>query len=108
MPERSPGQRTNPARTFGALRCASSAPYCTVEYELWAKSQILQGNHAALIDYLSSHPAARLASPSPDHYLPLLYILGAQLPGDVVSFPVEGIDLAAISMLSVLLMPQGQ
>ena len=79
-----------------------------VEYELWAKSQIQQGKHAPLIDYLNSHPAARLASPSPDHYLPLLYILGAQLPGDEVSFPIEGIDLAAISMLSVLLMPQGQ
>ena len=79
-----------------------------VEYELWAKSQIQQGKHAPLIDYLTSHPAARLASPSPDHYLPLLYILGAQLPGDVVSFPVEGIDLAAISMLSVLLTPQRQ
>lgn len=77
-----------------------------IEYEVWAKSQIQQGKHAPLIDYLNSHPAARLASPSPDHYLPLLYILGAQLPGDVVSFPVEGIDLAAISMLSVLLMPQ--
>lgn len=78
-----------------------------VEYELWAKAQIQQGAHQPLIDYLTSHPAARLASPSPEHYLPLLYILGAQLPGDVVLFPTEGIDLAAISMLSVLLTPQG-
>lgn len=79
-----------------------------IEYELWAKTQIQQGAHQPLIDYLNSHPAARLAVPTPEHYLPLLYILGAQLPGDVVLFPTEGIDLAAISMLSVLLTPQGQ
>ena len=100
----------NVVHNLGMVEFADHVPPLpwAVEYELWAKSQIQQGKHAPLIDYLNSHPAARLASPSPDHYLPLLYILGAQLPGDEVSFPIEGIDLAAISMLSVLLMPQGQ
>ena len=39
--------------------------------------------------------------PTPDHYLPLLYVLGTQQPGDVVTFPVQGIDGGSISMLSV-------
>lgn len=98
----------NVVHNLGMVEFGDGAPPLpwAIEYEVWAKSQIQQSKHAPLIDYLTSHPAARLASPSPDHYLPLLYILGAQLPGDAVSFPTEGIDLAAISMLSVLLTPE--
>jgi 4,5-DOPA dioxygenase extradiol len=44
---------------------------------------------------------ALLAAPTPEHYLPLLYVLGAQSPDDAVSFPTEGIDGGSISMLSV-------
>jgi 4,5-DOPA dioxygenase extradiol len=33
--------------------------------------------------------------------LPLLYILGARRDGEGVRYPVEGIDLGSISMLSV-------
>ena len=44
---------------------------------------------------------AALSAPTPDHYLPLLYVLGAQQPEDQVSFPVEGVDGGSISMLSV-------
>ena len=46
---------------------------------------------------------AMLAAPTPDHYLPLLYVLGAQQDGDVVTFPVEGIDGGSVSMLTVRL-----
>jgi aromatic ring-opening dioxygenase catalytic subunit (LigB family) len=45
-------------------------------------------------------PDALLAAPTPEHYLPLLYVLGAQLPADAVSFPTEGIDGGSISMLA--------
>ena len=44
---------------------------------------------------------ALLAAPTPDHYLPLLYVMGLRRPGDVVSFPVEGFDGGSISMLTV-------
>jgi len=39
--------------------------------------------------------------PTPDHYLPLLYVLGASVKGERVSFPVEGIDGGSVSMLTV-------
>ncbi|MGZ9006416.1 MAG: hypothetical protein ACXW20_21795 [Burkholderiales bacterium] len=42
-----------------------------------------------------------LSAPTPEHYLPLLYVLGASLPGECVAFPVEGIDGGSVSMLSV-------
>ena len=39
--------------------------------------------------------------PTPEHYYPLLYTLGAGKSDDPVSFPVEGIAGGAISMLAV-------
>jgi 4,5-DOPA dioxygenase extradiol len=44
---------------------------------------------------------AELSVPTPEHYLPLLYVLGASDEGDAVTFPVEGMDGGSISMLSV-------
>jgi 4,5-DOPA dioxygenase extradiol len=70
-------------------------------FETHAKAAMLQGNHQQLIEYQTLGRDALLAAPTPEHYLPLLYVLGAQAPGEAVSFPVEGIDGGSISMLSV-------
>ena len=45
--------------------------------------------------------AGRRAHPSPDHYLPLLYAVGATGAHDAVSFPVTGFDLGSLSMRAV-------
>lgn len=42
-----------------------------------------------------------LPLPTPDHYLPLLYVIGTRMPSDPVTFPVEGVDGGSISMLAV-------
>ncbi|WLS79548.1 4,5-DOPA dioxygenase extradiol [Erwinia pyri] len=47
------------------------------------------------------HEGAELSNPTPEHYLPLLYVLGARLPGEGVSVPVDGLEMASLSMLSV-------
>ncbi len=62
---------------------------------------MLQGDHEALVDYPSLGRDAELSVPTPDHYLPLLYVLGARVAGEPVAFPVEGMDGGSISMLSV-------
>lgn len=46
--------------------------------------------------------AGRQAHPTPEHYLPLLYTLGASSPEDALSYPVEGFDAGSLSMRSVL------
>jgi 4,5-DOPA dioxygenase extradiol len=49
----------------------------------------------------SQHSGAALSNPTPEHYLPLLYVLGARLPGEAVSIPVDGLVMSSLSMLSV-------
>ncbi|CAI8753752.1 4,5-DOPA-extradiol-dioxygenase [Methylocaldum szegediense] len=61
---------------------------------------LVNGDYNALIDYERLTPDAKLAVPTPDHYLPLLYILGARRPGDDLQFITEGIELGSISMLA--------
>jgi 4,5-DOPA dioxygenase extradiol len=39
--------------------------------------------------------------PTPEHYLPLLYAMGARLAGEEARFPVQGIEGGSISMLTV-------
>lgn len=47
------------------------------------------------------HPDAALSNPTLEHYLPLLYVLGARRADEPVTVPVEGLEMGAISMLSV-------
>jgi 4,5-DOPA dioxygenase extradiol len=74
-----------------------------VRFENSAREWMLAGVHQPLIDYETLGADAALAAPTPDHFLPLLYVLGAQLPEDEVTFPVQGVDGGSISMLAVRL-----
>jgi 4,5-DOPA dioxygenase extradiol len=60
------------------------------------------GAHEPLVNYEQLGPDARLAIPTPDHFLPLLYVIAAGRDG-AVSYPVQGIEGGSISMLAVRL-----
>lgn len=66
-----------------------------------ARARIERGDHAALVAYDRLGTDATLAIPTPDHYLPLLYTLGLQQPGERPEFIVAGGDGDALGMLSV-------
>ena len=74
-----------------------------VRFENRARALLLAGDDKTLVDAGKLGPDAALAIPTPDHYLPLLYVLGTRQPNDKVSFPVEGFDGGSMSMLSVQL-----
>jgi 4,5-DOPA dioxygenase extradiol len=71
------------------------------EFDEQAKMLITKGDHEALINHEKLGHAASLAIPTPDHYWPLLYILGLKESGDEVSFPITGIVHGSISMRAV-------
>lgn len=56
--------------------------------------------HAPLVDYHSLGEPALLSVPTPEHFLPMLYIAGARRDDDTLSILTDGIELASISMLS--------
>lgn len=72
-----------------------------VRFEASARAWMLAGEHGPLVGYEELGRDATLSAPTPDHYLPLLYVLGAQQEGEAVTFPVEGVDGGSVSMLTV-------
>jgi len=72
-----------------------------LRFEQRARELLSAGEHEPLVEYEALGRDALLSVPTPEHYLPLLYVAAAQQPGDAVTYPVEGGDGGSISMLSV-------
>ncbi len=74
----------------------------------WARSfdeevaRALERRDAAYLAGALESPAGRMAHPTPDHYLPLLYAAGASAAGDPIRFPIVGFDMASLSMRSAI------
>ena len=81
----------------------AAVPYdWAVAFERRVRELISAGDTAPLLDYQHQlGKEALLSVPTPEHYLPLLYVIGARSPSEAVTFPVEGIDGGSVSMLAV-------
>lgn len=69
-------------------------------HELFRK-KITDGDHNALINYESLGKSARLAIPTPDHYYPLMYILGLQGKNETPTFFNDRLVGGSLNMTSV-------
>jgi 4,5-DOPA dioxygenase extradiol len=79
-----------------------TAPFdWAVRFENHARELLLSGDDAPLIAYEKLGRDAMLSIPTPDHYLPLLYVLGLRRKNEQVRFPVQGVDGGSVSMLAV-------
>ena len=72
-----------------------------IRFEEEAKGMMLASEYKPLINYESLGSRAALSIPTPDHYLPLLYLLATSQQAEDITFPVEGMDGGSISMLAV-------
>lgn len=80
----------------------SQEPYdWASRFEQKAKELMLSGDVQPLVEYEALGRDAALSVPTPEHYLPLLYVLASRHSEDAISFPVEGIDGGSVSMLAV-------
>ena len=75
-------------------------------FESTARNLMLAEDYTPLIEYETLGADAMLSIPIPEHYLPLLYVLGTRQPSDAMTFPVEGVDGGSISMLTVQISPR--
>lgn len=62
---------------------------------------LLDGNYQPLIDYEKQSNAFKLAIPSPDHYLPLIYTLGLKQKGEELLLFNDKLLAGSLSMTSV-------
>ncbi|HUD96319.1 MAG TPA: 4,5-DOPA dioxygenase extradiol [Woeseiaceae bacterium] len=70
-------------------------------FETLARDHLTRGEFVPLVEYDRLGPDALLAAPTPDHYLPLLYVLAQFAQNEPVTFPVEGFEGGSVSMLAV-------
>lgn len=65
------------------------------------KNKISDGDHQALINYEQLSKSAKLAIPTPDHYYPLMYILGLQEKNEDPVFFNDKLVAGSLNMTSV-------
>jgi 4,5-DOPA dioxygenase extradiol len=73
-----------------------------ISFENRVRELLLAEEYSPVVDYENQlGREADLAVPTPDHYLPLLYVVGTRTPSEPLTFPVEGVDGGSVSMLAV-------
>ncbi|SFU60317.1 4,5-DOPA dioxygenase extradiol [Nitrosospira multiformis] len=72
-----------------------------LRFEKMVRTALRSGNVESLIAYEKLGKDALLSVPTPDHYLPFLYILAQRQHNEEINFPVEGFDDGSISMTAV-------
>ncbi|MCO5259971.1 MAG: dioxygenase [Crocinitomicaceae bacterium] len=74
------------------------------EYDAWLKKQLNERNFEALINYENSHRLGKLAAPTPDHFVPILYSLGmTEASDEIVYFYEEKPTIPAFSERSFII-----
>ncbi len=112
------GRRLKPLRDEGILIMGSgnvvhnlslmdwdlhSEPYdWATRFNNRVKDAILNNDPESLFDYESLGRDAMLSVPSPDHYWPLFYVLGARHDTDRVTIDPDHVQHKSLSMMSVL------
>jgi len=64
------------------------------------KEYIIKGKYRDLIDYPSLGKGAMLSIPTPEHYLPMLYVLGLKEGNEEVKFFNDRTVMGSVSMTS--------
>ncbi len=112
------GRRLAPLRDEGVLIAGSgnlvhnlhayawgrhgAAPFdWAVRFEGKVRELLAAGDDGPLIACETLGRDAALSVPTPDHYLPLLYVIATRRDRDPIRFPVEGVDGGSVSMLAV-------
>ena len=93
----------NLREAFAAMRAGDAAtPDWARDFDAAVARALVERDEQFLVEKWHDGEAARHAHPTIDHYLPLIYVVGASDARDRVTFPLEGFELGSLSMRSVL------
>lgn len=96
----------NIVHNLGRVAMSSSQNYgysWALEAQETVNALITQGNHDSLIKYKDLGQAVHLAVPTPEHFLPLLYVLAQQDKQDELTLFNDEAVMGSLTMTSVLL-----
>ncbi len=97
------GNITHNLRDISAKKDAPVAPWAR-DFDSFIKDSILHKDYDALIHYKDRHQYSQHAHPTPEHYIPLLYIAGSSYQDDNSNFMYEGFEHGSLSMRNWLLL----
>jgi 4,5-DOPA dioxygenase extradiol len=93
----------NIVHNLGVIAWEGGAYDWAIEFDDRIKQLILSGDHGSITHYEKLGQAARLAIPTNEHYLPLLYILSLQDKNEQVRFFNDSVMMGSLSMRSLLI-----
>jgi len=95
----------NVVHNLGRIQWTDDAkPYdWAVRFNDKVRGHLAAHEHGALTDFVELGEDARLSVPTPEHYLPLLYVIAQQDQDETVSFAVDGIEYGSIGMLTAVI-----
>lgn len=73
-----------------------------ISFENYVRDNLLDRSEPNILTQALEREDGKLSNPSPEHYLPLLYVMGAWDGKESVIVPIDGIELGSLSMLSVM------
>ena len=91
----------NVVHNLRRLNMQTGAAYdWAMRFEAFSRRAILSREHDALIHWQMQGADAAQSIPTPEHYWPLLPVLGTQAADEPAEIVIDGIELGSISMLA--------
>lgn len=93
----------NIVHNLGALNFSNEPYDWALEFDSRIKSFIDNSNYQGVVNFQDLGSLAKIAHPSYDHFLPLIYTLALQEKDEVVRYFNDSFDLGSISMRSLVI-----
>lgn len=96
----------NLGHAFRAWRAGDTrTPDWAARFDSAIAQALVEGRRESIVEIFAGEDG-RMAHPTSEHFLPLLYAVGASDADDRVDFPIEGFDMGSLSMRSVRFSPR--
>ena len=92
----------NMVHNLRQLQFDEKTPGWASEFDAKIAVRLQNGDDQSIINFLKLGNLARMAHPSHDHFLPLIYALGFKFEGESPEFFNTGFQMGSISMRSVI------